>query len=202
MTARGTFRDCLLVLACSTGLAVGGCGYGFSGTKNPWAAKGIKTVYIQMMTNNSLQAGIEIPFTTALTQEFERGGKVRVISDENAADAVVKGTISSFSSVINPSGLTSVASITTDPAAQALSDMVIASEYIANASIEIQLVKKGGIVVWSQSFNRPKVYPAGNRFGLPGTTSSLINASMEQLALVDIAGFIASDVYDTMFEAF
>ncbi|MBI3557655.1 MAG: LptE family protein, partial [Deltaproteobacteria bacterium] len=169
------------------------------GIKNPWVAKCVKTVYIQVMTNNSLKAGIEIPFTTALAKEFESGGKVRVVGDEKEADAIVKGTIASFTSEFNPSGLTSVSSISNSLDAQALSDMVVASEYIATANITVQLIKRDGPVLWTQTFSRPKVYPAGNRFGLQGTTSALIDAPVEQLALVDIAGFIASDVHDTMY---
>ena len=195
----GTGRHLLWVVLA---IMSSGCGYSFSGLKNPWAAKGIKTVYIRMVINNSLKAGIEIPFTTALAKEFERGGKVRVVSDEKDADGIVIGLIGSFASIINPSGVTSVASLSNSPDAQALSDMLIASEYIAMANITVSLQKRDGPVLWSQTFSRPKVYPAGNRFGLQGTTSALIDASQEQLSLVEIAGFMAGDVYDTMFEAF
>ncbi|MBI3543960.1 MAG: hypothetical protein HY075_11875 [Deltaproteobacteria bacterium] len=190
-----------VVLALILALSSSACGYGFRSKSNPWANRGVRKVYIPMLINNSLKAGIEVPFTSAFVKEFSRGNRLRVVTDESDADARVVGTITSFDSEIN--SFTSVPQLApNDVGAQALSDMVVASEYVAKANIQVQLVAKGGAVLWMQVFNRPKIYPAGNRFGLQGSTSALINASQEALALDNIAGFIASDVYDTMLEAF
>jgi hypothetical protein len=196
---RGRGLTLIIAFAVTVALASAGCGYGFRGRKNPWAAKGVTRVYIPMMINNSLRNGVEVVFTSAFVKEFARGGAFKIVSDEKQADAVVQGTINTFSSAIN--SLSSVSSLSQDPQAQSLSDMVLAAEYVANASVTVQLVKKGA-VLWTQSFNRPKIYPAGNRFGLQGDTSALINSSQEAIALRDISTFIASDTYDTMLEAF
>lgn len=196
----GKKRGLFAILVFAFSLLASGCGYGWRGKDNPWAAKGIHKIYIRVVDNNTLRAGVEIPFTSALVKEFERGGKFKVVSDESDADAFVISTVGSFGSTIGP--MTSVASLTMDPEAQGLSDMLVASEYVAQANITVSLVDKEKKVLWVQQFGRPKVYPAGNRFGLPGTTSALINASQEQMALQEIVLFIASDVYDTMVEAF
>ena len=177
------------------------CGYGFRSRSNPWADKGVTKVYVQTLTNNTLSAGVEVPFTSALVKEFARGGRLKLVSNEADADAVIEGSVDSFGSTAN-STTTVSALAPADPQAQGLTDAVIAVEYVVNASITVRLVKRHGGRLWEQQFSRPKVYPAGNRFGLQGSTASLINSSQEAIALDEIAEFIASDVHDTMLEAF
>lgn len=177
------------------------CGYSFRSRSNPWASKGIKKVYVRTLTNNTLNAGVEVAFTSALVKEVARGGRFKLVGNESDADAVIYGTVDSFASTMS-APTTVVALAPNDPQAQALSDFVIAAEYVVNAAITVSLVKPKGPVLWSQQFTRPKVYPAGNRFGLQGSTSSLINSSLESLARDEIAQFVASDVLDTMMEAF
>jgi hypothetical protein len=188
----------LFIIFLSLGFS--GCGYSWQSKKNPWRGDGIEKVYIQTLTNNTLRVGLEVSMTSALIREFERGAKFRVVSDPKDADAVVKGTIDSIG---NTHTDVTVSAITNDPAAAGLSDAVIASEYTASATVSIWLERnRDRQTLWRQTFSRQKVYPSGNRFGLPGTTSSLINASQEKLALDEVAGFIAGDAYDTMLEAF
>lgn len=161
----------------------------------------MKTLYIQSLVNNTLRSGIEIPMTSAIVREFVRGGRIKLVSRESEADAVLSGQIDSFGSdQLNHATAPQVAN--NDLTAQAIPNQLIASEYIARANITVNLTRKDGKGLWAQAFGRPKVYPAGNLYGLQGTTSALRDASFEQFALADIAAFIASDIYDTMMEAF
>ena len=182
--------------------SVSGCGYSWLGSNNPWNAKGVQSVYIQTLRNDTLKAGVEVPFTSALVKEFAKGGRFKIVSNELDADAVVSGSVATASSAVG--GSTTVPAITKDKVALAtLEDYVIATDYTASASIIVNLTRKvDGKVLWSQTLNRSKSYPGNNRYGLQGTTSVLINSSQEQFALIEIARFLASDAYENMLEAF
>lgn len=195
-------RRMLIVLSLAFSCSAVGCGYSWQNTGNPWAKKDqVRKVFVRTLVNNTLKAGVEVPFTSALVREFARGQRVQLVADEGDADGYLEGEVTDVSSKIN-SELT-VTQLSRSEEAKALSDMVIASDYVTNATINIRLVKKGtGRMLWSQTFSRSKVYPGNNRFGLEGTTSSLINASQEALAVGEIAQFLASDAHDTLLEAF
>jgi hypothetical protein len=78
----------VLGLLAAFGLA--GCGYQFSGDRNPVAD--IKTVSIPPMTNTTTKVGIETLFTNDFIFEVNRHGYVDVV-DRERADAVLTGTI-------------------------------------------------------------------------------------------------------------
>jgi hypothetical protein len=148
-----------------------------------------------------LKSGIEVPFTSALVREFARGARIGVVTDEAAADAIVEGTVDNVVSEIRTS--TTVDAISNQPAAKNLTDLVIASDYVANATVTVRLRRANSKeVLWTQTFAQAKIYPGGNRFGQEGSTSALINSSQEYLALQTVAETIASDAYDTMLEGF
>lgn len=184
-------------------LVAQGCGYGWSDRGNPWAKDGVSSVYVRAIINNSPHAGVEIPVMAALLKQFVQGKRIRMVNSEAEADSVLQGTISDFHSDISASNQVPAVAQPNDTTVQALSDQIIATEYRASATVSVVLTRKrDGKSLWAQSFSRGKTYPAGNRYGLIGTTSELIDASQERLALNDISDFIASDIYDTMLEAF
>lgn len=182
-----------------------GCGYHWRSHVNPWKKQNIQTVYVPMITNNTLHPGIESFFTSALEKEFIRGQKLKLVSDGKAADVTLKGTLVEV--LTTPNGQSTVPQITEDPEARAqLADMVIASDYSTLVRMRVEMIdyrqEKEGKVLWSRSFQGSKVFPANNRYGLEGTTSALINASQESLTLQNLAQTVASDVYDSLFHAF
>lgn len=191
----------LIIAALVLSALAAGCGYGWQNKGNHWKDEGVAKVYIREVTNNTLITGIEATFTSALVKEFSRGNRIRVVSSEKEADAIVSSTIDSVATTFTPGTVEQLAQ--DDPRAKELTDFVIASEYTVTAVMAVNLIRKNDQkVMWSQSFSRPRVYPANNRFGLRGTTSTLINASQEAIALGEIAQFLATDAYDAMFEAF
>lgn len=194
-------RSFLVIVAVLISAAASGCGYGWQNSSNHWKEKGITKVYIREATNNTLITGVEAIFTSALVKEFARGNRIRLVSNEKEADAIVDPVVSSIATTFTPGTVAQLAA--DDPRARELSDFVIASEYTVTAVMGVSLVRtRDNQVLWTQSFARPKVYPANNRFGLRGTTSTLINGSQEAIALGEIAQFLATDAYDAMFEAF
>src|SRR4051812_1907513 len=103
-----------LALAC----LFSGCGYTWQGTSNPWAAQGVKKVFVRTLTNNTLRPGMEVEFTSALVKEFSRGQRLKVVADEKDADAFVDGEVTNASSTVNNS--LPITSITKDKAADGL----------------------------------------------------------------------------------
>lgn len=67
-----------------------GCGYTLVGQGN--LPTHIKTIAIPVFENTTLEEGIEQTITNAAVQEFARGGKVKLVS-EDKADAVLMGKI-------------------------------------------------------------------------------------------------------------
>jgi curli biogenesis system outer membrane secretion channel CsgG len=178
------------------------CGYQWQGVGNPWARQGVERIYVETLSNETLRTGVESLFTGALLKEIARGKRLRLVNNIKDADAILSGSVITVESAINSS--TTVPAIANkDLDATALDTVVIAADYSAYASVNVQLLRrKDSKVLWSQSFSRSRIYPSGNRFGLPGTTSVLINSSQEQIALTEIAQFIASDAHDMLLEAF
>src|SRR4051812_27392627 len=92
-----------------------GCGYTWQGTTNRWTAEKVDKIYVKMLVNNTLRPGIEVAFTSAILKTFARGQRIKLVSNENNADAVIDGTVTSLDSVANAPA--PVTSITQDPAA-------------------------------------------------------------------------------------
>ncbi|MDY0096164.1 MAG: LptE family protein, partial [Candidatus Vecturithrix sp.] len=71
-------------------LLVAGCGYTLVGQGN--LPDHIKTIAIPIFVNKTLQDGVEEIITQQVIEQFVKGGKVRLVSEDNA-DAILRGTI-------------------------------------------------------------------------------------------------------------
>lgn len=76
-------------------LILAGCGYTLVGQGN--LPDHINTIAIPTFDNETLEDGVEEIITQAVIEEFVQGGKVRLVSEENA-DAVLWGTVRSYKS--------------------------------------------------------------------------------------------------------
>ncbi|HOO00338.1 MAG TPA: LptE family protein [Syntrophales bacterium] len=93
MTAgRGILRAAAVFLALA---ALWGCGYRFSGGGDDIPA-GIVRVYVEPPRNQTGEAGLENTFRAAFTDWFIKGGRFKVTSSPEEADAVWRGTIKSL----------------------------------------------------------------------------------------------------------
>ena len=70
-----------------------GCGYTLVGQGS--LPEHIKTIAIPTFENNTVEEGVEEIVTQAVIDEYVRGGKVRLVS-EDEADAILWGTIQSY----------------------------------------------------------------------------------------------------------
>ena len=81
---------CLITLLLLVMISLSGCGYRFSGDRDP--VIDIKTVHIPPMTNTTTKVGIETRFTNDFIFEVNRNGYADVV-DRDMAEAVLTGVI-------------------------------------------------------------------------------------------------------------
>ncbi|MBD3306428.1 hypothetical protein GF339_08515 [candidate division KSB3 bacterium] len=79
---------------CLLGLILSGCGYTLVGQGS--LPDHIETIAIPTFENETLEEGVEEIITRAVIDEYVSGGKMRLVA-ENEADAVLRGTIRSYS---------------------------------------------------------------------------------------------------------
>lgn len=105
----------LLVLVTLVNVAAGPCGYRRAGTGQSLPAH-IRRIAVPAFHNASLRYKVEQRFTQAVMEEIlRRGRRLTVTSDPQGADAVLNGTIKSFSIagvLLDSSGRTRVFQIT------------------------------------------------------------------------------------------
>ncbi|MGH9465362.1 MAG: LPS assembly lipoprotein LptE [Thermoanaerobaculia bacterium] len=82
----------LPALAC---LLLTGCGYGLVGRTSSLPPD-IEEIYIQPLSNRTLREQIDQEFTRAITNEFLRRPRFKIVNSLDEADAVLVGEVSSF----------------------------------------------------------------------------------------------------------
>ncbi len=111
-------------------LALCGCGYHLAGTVSSLPPD-VKKIAIPQFSNKTLRPDIENQFTSALLDEFVKGGKVAVVG-EGEGDAIVRGVITSFEST---------------PISFTGGDVI--QEYRITVRLEVSLIKKADeSVIW------------------------------------------------------
>ena len=108
-----------------------GCGYQLAG-KETHAPPGVNSIAIPTLINQTLEPGIEIPFTQAFLREFIQDRRVKVV-DRREADTVLEGVIKSFT----------IFSVSYDKSGYAL-------EYQTIVLMDIALKKKSGETLWKE----------------------------------------------------
>jgi len=77
-------------------LTIIGCGYHF-GPGNDNIDKGILTVFVDNLQNNTSEAHLETILRKAFNDQLIKTSRFKLAADRASADAVLKGTIKSFS---------------------------------------------------------------------------------------------------------
>ena len=75
------------------GLLLSGCGYTLVGQGN--LPEHIETIAIPVFKNDTLEEGVEETLTNAVIDEFVRGGKLKLVS-EDKADAILSGIVKTY----------------------------------------------------------------------------------------------------------
>ena len=72
------------------------CGYRLSGTGAGVLPSHVQAIAVESFANRTDRPEIEQRITEALTRELSRRGRYRVVTDPNAADAVLEGAITAY----------------------------------------------------------------------------------------------------------
>jgi len=80
------------VLICLSFFLLFGCGYTFA-PQGKYIDNRIQRVYVKSFDNKTAQAEIESYFRMAFINQFIQNSRFKIVNSENAADAIVKGTI-------------------------------------------------------------------------------------------------------------
>jgi hypothetical protein len=157
-------------------LTSAGCGYALVGYQAGF--DGIRTIAIETPENDSFVPGAEYVVADALRREFQRRGAVRVVSDPDAADLVIVGSVSRVTS-----------------AGRSFSSVVFSLEFELTLTLDLEARRSDG-----------QTLPIGPRT-LQESEYYLASADVEATrknrdeALRRVAAVIAQRVHDSLFEA-
>lgn len=153
-----------------------GCGYHLVG-KVTHVPPGVTSIAIPTLTNQTFEPGLEIPFTQAILREFIQDRRVKVL-DRKEADSILEGIVKSFN----------IASVAYDQSGYVL-------EYQAIVVMDLTLKKPTGEILWRENnLSETYWYRAAN--------VALTNEARKNIAIQQIAGFMAERVRDRFFYNF
>ncbi len=153
-----------------------GCGYQMVG-KETHLPPDLASIAIPTFSNQTLEPGIEVPFTQGFLREFINDRRIRVVN-RGEADSVLEGVIKSF-----------------DIYSVAYDQSGIATEYQTNVVIDLILKKQTGEVLWKeQDFSEARWYRT--------SLSVLISESNKTAAIQQIGRFMAERIRNRFFHNF
>jgi outer membrane lipopolysaccharide assembly protein LptE/RlpB len=125
---------------------LGACGYHMGYRPRP----GLRTIAVPIAENSSLRREVEFPLTEAIVREIQRRTPLVVVSDERAADATLKVTITRFTERVLVEGK---------------NDEVL--ESAAQITLDVKLIERGGVEAVSRRIAEMAEFPVANgtRFG-------------------------------------
>jgi hypothetical protein len=204
-----TSLDRKFIFACFASVSLlQGCGYGFRGTHNPLISKyGVQRIFVSPLRNDSYKPGVENLVYNELVRGLVAGGRVRVVSNSNDADALLEGVISDAQytrgAVAPADQLKPINDDRFKWVPKTSKGVLIATTYTAQLSVGFKLIsKESNEEIWASGFSRSKEFEANNQVGVLGNTSSIINESEFDRALADMARNMMADVHESMLDLF
>jgi len=177
---RSTVKSFMTVICL---FLVTACGYQLSG-KGTHVPPGITSLAIPTFVNQTLEPGIEIPFTQGFLREFLFDSRVR-ISGRGEADAVLEGIIKSFR----------LQSVSYDRSGFVL-------EYETIVTVDLALKRKDGEVLWRlNNLSEARWYRASFGEVVP-STGGILNEASKDTAVQETGKFMAERVKSRFFYNF
>ena len=168
--------------------AVQGCGYAFQGSGSI-LPQDIKTVAIPLAENNTTEPGLGQRFTEALRSRFDRYGAVKVVEDEDEADAVL------YAKVVDVESKVSDVTSTTD--------IELESELVLTIAAELRrrngqlLYKNGGMSISdSAASDRNVVVTSSSQFA----QSDISSGQLDNLGSREVARGAGTQVLEDLLE--
>jgi outer membrane lipopolysaccharide assembly protein LptE/RlpB len=153
-----------------------GCGYQLVG-KETHLPPGISSISIPTFVNQTLEPGIEVPFTSAFLREFILDRRIKVV-DRKEADSLLAGIIKSYSFY----------AVSFDRSGLVL-------EYQTTVVVDLTLKKQNGEIVWSEkNLSETRWYRA--------SSNVLTNEANKNAALQEIGRLLAERIWNRFFYNF
>ena len=173
------------------------CAYRW-GTGTRSVPGGYKSVSIPVFKNKSYETGIEVSFTNALLQEFQRSRVAHVVDDE-LSEVRIEGEISDVHY------LPGAKRISGDDAVPYLPQgAVIATEYTILLTTKVRVVRRSdNIEVWAGRFDGERTYEAP-KVTIAGLNSvdPLYNQSARRRNIDSLARDLMVEAHNRMTESF
>ena len=170
------FRNYMKVLLILCMMLFTGCGYQMVG-KETHVPPGLNSVTVPTFSNQTLEPGIEVPFTQGFLREFINDRRVRVVN-RREADSILEGVIKDFQ----------IYSVAYDRSG-------IALEYQTTVVIDLTLKKQNGEILWKeQNFSETRWYRT--------STSVLVSESNKAAAIQEIGRSMAERIRNRFFYNF
>lgn len=158
-------------------LLLGGCGYQLSGRGTALPAD-VQTLHIELFANRTAEPYLENRVTDATTSWFARPHFLQLVEQAGAADAVLGGTVSAYS---------------TAPISYDRSDVI--TEYRSIMTVDAVLRRSSdGRVLWKGQVEWSEEYPASLDKGA--------QEDNEAAAIDVIAERVAQEIYTRILESF
>lgn len=178
-------------------LLLSGCAYQF-GNVSRTLPGGYKYISIPVFKNQTQETGIEVGFTNALIQEFERS-KVGKVTSQNLADAKLVGVIQTIQYL--PGGKTAYG----DSSAPNLPlGTVLAAQYTILVTARVSVVRLAdNTEIWSGVFSGERTYaaPAVTIAGV-NSVNPLYNLSARRQNIDSVANDMMAEAHDRITENF
>ena len=176
-----------------------GCSYGFTSLKNPWEAKGVNTVSVEMFNNKTMEGGSEVYFTSALRQYLvSRSGKLKLV--RSGADAVIEGEVTNI--ILSPAGV-QMGTAATEAAGGLPSDRLLAVSYILTATVRLTMKKtEDNSTLWRNTFTQSKSMQSGSYTDERKTSNVFIKESSKKETIRELADQMMIFAVDSLLEEF
>ena len=163
-------------IICISFVMIWGCGYQMVG-KETHVPPGLTSIAIPTFVNQTLEPGVEVPFTQGFLNEFINDRRVKVV-ERNKADSILEGIIKSLD----------IYSVAYDRSG-------IALEYQTTVVIDLTLRKQTGEIIWKeQGLSETQWYRAAS--------SPIISESNKVAAIQQIGSFMAGRIRNRLFYEF
>ena len=176
-----------------------GCSYGFTSLKNPWEAKGVNTVSVEMFNNKTMEGGSEVYFTSALRQYLvSRSGKLKLV--RSGADAVIKGEVTNI--ILRPAGV-QMGTAATEAAGGLPAERLLAVSYILTATVRLTMKKtEDNSTLWSNTFTQSRSMQSGSYTDERKTSNVFIKESNKKETIRELADQMMIFAVDSLLEEF
>ena len=180
-------------------IIINACGYGFTSLKNPWEKEGIRTVYVPMFQNMTIEGGSEVPFTDSLRYYIEsRSGKLKLVN--SGGDAHIIGEVISIS--LTP-GSIQFGTQETERTGGLPNERLLAATYTVTIRVNLRMVRESdGKVLWKNSFSQATTMKTGTYTDERSSSNVFIKETNKQQAIKDLADTMMLFAVDSLLAEF